>query len=79
MPWQPKQAVSRPLLCTFALGTKLGASEGDLGRQRVASEKGSQEVMGSRNHIISRLLEGTGSFKSEKENVRGWLSCERGS
>lgn len=45
----------------------------------MASEKGSQEAVGSRNHIISRLLEGTGGFKAEKENVGGWLLCERGS
>ena len=69
LPWQPKQAVSRLLLCTFAVGIKRSASEGDLGRPRVASEKGSLEAVGSRNHIISRLLEGTGGFKAEKENV----------
>ena len=35
----------------------------------MASEKGSLEAVGSRNHIISRLLEGTGGFKAEKEKV----------
>ena len=45
----------------------------------MASEKGSQEAVGSRNHIISRSLEGTEGFQAEKENVGGWLSCERGS
>lgn len=70
--WQPKQAVSMPLLCTFALGTKLGASVRETWEIARWPQRRGARVMSPRNHIIIRLLERTGSFM-KKPSRDGYL------